>query len=113
MQIDLTPAASAGVSAASACDAAAQKLLALLGSLAARALGAAEELGEIRITIALGVLDVGLQAQHVREALLDEPDDVVVLVLGAGDLPGLLGASFHVSSFGWSLAQPLPYAPMA
>jgi hypothetical protein len=60
-------------------------LLALVGAL----LRAPEELREIGVAVALGVLGVLLEAQRVAQALLREPDDVVVLVLGAGDLPGL------------------------
>jgi hypothetical protein len=40
---------------------------------------------------ALGVLDVGLEPEGVAQARLREPDDVVVLVLGAGDVAGLGG----------------------
>src|SRR3954452_5167581 len=71
-------------------DALPQQLLALLGALAARLLSAAEELGEVGIALAVGVLGVGLEAEHVVEALLGEPDDVVVLVLGARHVTGLL-----------------------
>src|ERR687888_53705 len=67
----------------------AQELLALLATLAAGALRAAEEVGELRVAGALGVLDVGLQAQRVAQRLLGEPDEVVVLVAGAGDLATL------------------------
>jgi hypothetical protein len=56
-------------------------VLALLGALAALSLRAAEEVRELGIPVPLGVLDVGLESQRVREALLCEPDDVVVLVL--------------------------------
>src|ERR671930_553898 len=77
--------------ARSAHEARSQELLPLLGALAALALSAAEEVRELRISVPLGVLDVRVEPQHVPQALLDEPDDVVVLVLGAGDLPGLLG----------------------
>src|SRR4051812_48518579 len=73
-------------------------LLALLGALAALTLRAAEEVGELVVAVPLGVLDVGLEAQRVVQALLHEPDDVVVLVLGAGYLAGLLGSGSH-----WSL----------
>src|SRR5215216_8007440 len=52
--------------------------------------GPAEEVGQLRIPLAFGVLDVGLQAQGVAQAGLGEPDDVVILVLGAGDVPGLV-----------------------
>src|SRR5439155_20072470 len=76
----------------------AQVLLALLGALAALTLRAPEEIGELAVAGSLGVLDVGLQPQRVVEALLDEPDDVVVLVLRAGDLTGLLGSCAHWSS---------------
>jgi hypothetical protein len=81
----LTPARAVG----SAAESAEHELLALLGSLAALVLGPAEELGELHVAVALGISDVGLQAQGVLEALLGEPDQVVVPVLGAGDVPGL------------------------
>src|SRR4051794_2751297 len=81
---------------ASAVEPLGQHLLALLGSLAAGLLGAPEELGELGVVLALGVLDVGVQSQDVAQGLLGEPDDVVVLVLGAGDLAGLLRA--HLAS---------------
>ena len=74
-----------------------QELLALLGALAALALRTAEEVGELVVTVALGVLDVVLQAKRIAQLLLGEPDDVVVLVLRAGDLAGLLGST-HWSS---------------
>src|SRR5215213_8336082 len=79
----------------SAGEALAQQVLALLGAPAARFLGSPEEVGQIRVVLPLRVLDVGLESQDVAQALLDEPDDVVVLVLGACDL-----ASFvcHCSS---------------
>src|SRR5215208_1176240 len=66
-----------------------QQLLALLGALAALRLGLAEEPGEFGVAVAFRVLDIGLQAQGVTKARLGEPDDVVILVLGAGDLSGL------------------------
>src|SRR3954468_378748 len=63
-----------------------EQRLALLAALAARALGAAEEVSELVVARALGVLHVLLDPQHVAEALLREPDDVVVLVGRARDL---------------------------
>src|SRR3954454_5133886 len=72
-----------------------QKLLALLRALLARLLGLAEEIGQIVVAIALGVLDVGLEPQRIGEALLGEPDDVVVLVLRAGDVAGLSCCCLH------------------
>src|SRR6266568_4700730 len=74
-----------------------QQLLALLGALAALRLRLAEEVRELAVAVALGVLDVLLQAQRVAQAGLGEPDDVVVLVLGTGELAGLAGAR-HCSS---------------
>src|SRR5690606_24667232 len=71
-------------------DTAAEVVLALLGALAALGLGAAEEVGQLGVPRALGVVDVRLQAQRVAQALLDEPDQVVVLVLRPGDPAGLL-----------------------
>src|SRR5215207_10695790 len=76
----------------------AEQVLALLGALAARLLGALEEVRQLGVALALGVLLVGLEAQHVGQALLREPDDVVVLVLGAGDLTGLGLPGRHVCS---------------
>src|SRR4051812_23064249 len=73
-------------------------VLALLAALAALCLGAAEEVRELGVPVAFGVLDVGLEPQRVAQALLCEPDQVVVLVLRAGDLAGLLAACFHSSS---------------
>src|SRR5215216_3284287 len=75
-----------------------QQLLALLGALAALGLGLAEEGGELGVALAFGVLDVGLQPQGVAQAGLGEPDDVVVLVLGAGDLSSF--AAGHVRLLG-------------
>src|SRR4051794_24222868 len=77
-------------------DAALQHGLGLLGPLLALVLSLAEELRELRVVLALGVLDVGLQPQRVGETLLGEPDDVVVLVLRPGDVAGLGGGRFHV-----------------
>src|SRR5215210_9354444 len=68
-----------------------QELLALLSALAALGLGLAEEVRELGVVVTLGVLDVLLEAQHVVEACLGEPDDVVGLVLGPGYLAGLCG----------------------
>src|SRR5688572_29261365 len=76
----------------------AEQVLALLGALATRLLGALEEVGQLGVALALGILLVGLETQHVGQALLGEPDDVVVLVLGAGDLTGLGLAGRHVLS---------------
>src|ERR671911_1701845 len=79
----------------SAAETAREQLLALLSALAALTLGSAEELGELGISVALGILDVPLEAEGVAQARLGEPDDVVVLVLGARDLPGLASAAGH------------------
>ena len=76
----------------------AEKLLALLGSLSTIRLSLAEQFRKLTVPVALGVLDVGVQAKRVAEALLGKPDEVVVLVPGAGDLPGL-GAARHVPPF--------------
>jgi hypothetical protein len=62
----------------------------MLGTLATRLLGTPEEVGQLGVALAIGVLDVGLQSQHVAQALLGEPDHVVVLVFGASDLASLL-----------------------
>src|SRR3954447_14909682 len=79
-------------------QAALQQSLALLGSLLALMLSLAEEVRQLRVVLALRVLDVGLEAQGVVETRFGEPDDVVVLVLGAGDVAGL-GCSFHRLDF--------------
>src|SRR3954470_3184824 len=63
-----------------------EQLLALLAALAAGLLRTAEEAREIVIAVALSVFDIGLQAQCVAQRLLGEPDQVVVLVLRAGDI---------------------------
>src|SRR5438105_388858 len=69
----------------------AQVFLALFAAFAALRLRAPEQVGELGVAVALGVLDVGLEAQRVAQALLGEPDEVVVLVLRAGRVAGLLG----------------------
>src|SRR5215204_6262678 len=71
-----------------------QKSLALLGALLALVLSLAEEVSELGVVGPLRVLDVCLEPEGVRQALLGEPDDVVVLVLGAGDCAGL-GCGLH------------------
>src|SRR3954454_3634306 len=76
----------------------AQHRLALVGALLALGLRTTEELRELRITVTVRVLDIGLQTQRVAQALLGEPDQVVVLVRGAGDLP-TLAARHRVTSF--------------
>src|SRR5919106_4831104 len=79
-----------------------QQPLALLRALAALALCPAEELRQLVVVLPPGVLDVGLEPERVAQARLGEPDDVVVLVLGAGDVAGLGGgyiASFTGSRF--------------
>src|SRR5215210_333741 len=79
-------------------QAAAQELLGLLGALAALCLGPAEELREVAVAVPLGILDVGLQAQGVAQTRLGKPDQVVVLVLGAGDLTGFRARHRALSS---------------
>jgi hypothetical protein len=59
----------------SAGQALAQQLLALLATLPAGSLRALEELDQLRIAVALRVVDIGLQAQRVAQRLLDEPDE--------------------------------------
>src|SRR3954464_8424817 len=88
-------------------------VLALLAALAALCLGATEEVRELGVPVAFGVLDVGLKPQRVAEALLCEPDQVVVLVLRARDLAGLLATRFHPSSAlrEWSGSLYPPRAP--
>src|SRR5215217_3304619 len=75
--------------AASAAQTGLQQRLALLGALAALALRAAEELRELVVAVALRIGGVLLHPQRVAQALLREPDQVVVLVLGASDLAAL------------------------
>src|SRR5438876_11577645 len=58
----------------------AQKLRTLFGALTALSLSATEELGELLVFGALCVVDVDLQPAAIAEALLEGPDDVVVLV---------------------------------
>ncbi len=64
----------------------AEQVLSLLGALAALRLRPPEEVSQLGVAVAVGVLDVGSQAQRIAQALLGEPDDVVVLVGGAGGL---------------------------
>jgi len=65
-------------------------LLALLAAFAALILRAPEQLCKFGVFIGLCVLDIANQAQHVLQGLLGEPDQALVLVLGPGDLSGLL-----------------------
>src|SRR4051812_43123670 len=74
-----------------------QHRLGLVGALLAFRLGTTEEPRELRVAVPVRILDVGLQAQCVAQALLGEPDQVVVLVLGTGDLPAL--AARHRATF--------------
>src|SRR4051794_16652329 len=82
-------------SPALAAEAAREQLLALFSALAALTLRSAEEVGELGISVAVGVLDVDLEAESVAQARLGEPNQVVVLVLGAGDVPRLAVAAGH------------------
>src|SRR5215213_7806898 len=75
--------------AASAAQTGLEQRLALLGALAALALRAAEELCELVVAVALRIGPVLLHPQCVAQALLGEPDEVVVLVLRASDLATL------------------------
>jgi hypothetical protein len=52
----------------------------------------AEEAGEIAVAVTLGVVNVRLEPEHVPQALLDEPDDLRVLVVRAGDVPSRLSS---------------------
>jgi hypothetical protein len=65
-----------------------QQLLALLGTLAALGLRAAEEVRQLGIALALRVPDVRLEPKNVAETSLREPNDVVVLVLRSRDRAG-------------------------
>src|SRR4051794_34293449 len=73
-----------------------ERLLALLATAAARLLRPLEEVGQLGVAVPLRVLGVLLHPQRVAQALLGEPDEVVVLVLGAGYVAGLLRARFHL-----------------
>src|SRR5215204_2631286 len=90
--IDRAALVSPPAASAAGGEAGGHHLLALLRALAALVLRLAKELRELVVALALGVLDVRLESQGVAEARLREPDDVVVLVLGAGDVTGLGGA---------------------
>src|SRR3954451_2507709 len=84
-----------------------QELLALLATAAAGLLCLAEEVGELGVVVPLGVLDVLVEAQHVVEARLGVPDDVVRLVLGSCLLAGLSGAHCcGLLSFGYGGSVP-------
>src|SRR4051812_39439546 len=86
------------ISTPSARQALRQELLAPLAALAARLLGAAEELPQVRVAVTVGVLDIGLQTQRIAERLLGEPDQVVVLVLSASGLASFVCHLFFSSS---------------
>src|SRR3954453_19723448 len=86
-----------GMGLCSAGEPIAQEFFASFAALAALALGAAEELGELAVAVALGVLGVFLHAQGVAVTLLGEPQQVVVLCLGTGDL-ACLGLCGHRGS---------------
>src|SRR5947199_6651484 len=77
-----------------------QQLLGEFGALAAVCLRLAEELGHFVVARPLGVRAVLLEAERVAETLLHEPDQVVVLVLGAGDLAGFLRHADLLDSWG-------------
>src|SRR5215213_5475027 len=68
----------------------AQKVFPLLAALSTCSLRPAEEVQELRVTVALGIVDIGLEPQRVAQGLFDEPDEVVVLVLRARRLSGFL-----------------------
>src|SRR3954451_16704413 len=96
------PVAAARPGSARVAEPGCQELLALLGALLALRLCPAEEVGELLVTGPFRIADVGLQPQGVAQARLGEPDDVVVLVLSPGGLPGLLvglPAAHRVSPF--------------
>src|SRR3954449_1843219 len=73
-----------------------ERLLALLATAAARLLRPLEEVGQLGVAVPLRVLRVLLHPQRVAQALLGEPDEVVVLVLRPGYLAGLLRARLHL-----------------
>src|SRR3954451_1279743 len=87
-----------------------EHLLAQLAALAALGLSLAEQRRQLVVPVALGILDVLLQAERVRQRLLGEPDQVVVLVLRARYLAGFLGAA-HGALLSLGLSGSLPSAP--
>src|SRR4051794_2668723 len=87
----------------------AQEVLALVRALLALALGPAEELGELVVAVALRVACVLVHAQCVAQALLREPDEVVVLVLGSGYLSSF---GCHRASSYRVLGRRLPGRPL-
>src|SRR4029450_9340603 len=64
-----------------------------------------KEISEFVISSKGCVLDVGLQPQHIAQAGFGEPDDVVVLVLGPGDV-AKLGVAGHDSPYAYRLSTP-------
>ena len=84
-----------------------QHLLALFGALAAFGLSFLEELAELGVAGLLGVLDVLLEPRGVGQAGLGEPQEVIVLVLGAG---GFISRGSHVrhSSVGGRVPATIP-----
>src|SRR5487761_213235 len=65
-----------------------EQLLTEVGALAAVGLRLAEQVRGLLVAVPLRVLNVGLQPQRVVQAGLGVPDEVVILVLGPGDVPG-------------------------
>jgi hypothetical protein len=51
----------------------------------------AEQFGHLAIAVTIGVLNVVLEPERVVEALFGEPNEVVILVFGAGHLTGFGG----------------------
>src|SRR4051812_36153220 len=88
-----------------------EQCLALLAALAARARGGGKKVGELFAPGALGILHVLLEPQHVAEALLREPDDVVVLVRRAGDLARL--SACHRGPPSWDEGTAIPGASVS
>lgn len=68
-----------------------QQNLRPFGALAALVLRSAEELGHVVVARPFGVVGVLLHSQGVVERGFDEPDEVVVLVLGPGMPAGFIG----------------------
>src|SRR5690606_35907597 len=68
-----------------------EQVLGELCTLRAVALRLAEQVGELGVAGLLRVGAVGLQSQGVGQALLREPDQVVVLVLRPGDPSTVVG----------------------
>src|SRR5690625_4416542 len=83
----------------SAAEAGGEQSLTEFGSLAAVRLRLEEEVGHLVVARALGIGDVLLQPQRVAQAGFGVPDEVVVLVFGAGHVTGFATRLSHDDSF--------------